>query len=73
MEIRKELAQKIIGWRMKAGLSIEQAAQTAEIDLFDLESYESGSVGIPLFNLAKIVEAYGVDPFEILALMSPQD
>jgi ribosome-binding protein aMBF1 (putative translation factor) len=65
VSIVSEVAERLMRFRVKAGLDPEAAAAAARIDPERLDGAEAGSVTLNQDEIAALAEAYAVDPTEI--------
>ena len=65
MGVVEEVAERLVRFRLKAGLDPDAAAARARIDPERLDAAEAGSVTLNHDEIARIAEAYAIDATEI--------
>ncbi|MDQ6925385.1 MAG: helix-turn-helix transcriptional regulator [Candidatus Eremiobacteraeota bacterium] len=65
MGIVDDVAERLVRFRMQAGLEPEPAAAKAQIDAERLADAESGGLALTDAEIDRVASAYGVDPTEI--------
>jgi transcriptional regulator with XRE-family HTH domain len=68
----RDIAARIKGLRLLAGLSMEEVAQVVNVTPGDYEQYESGEDDIPVSLINELSDFYKVDMTEILTGVSPK-
>ena len=66
----QQIAQRIVGLRDIAGITVEELAQELEISVEEYRRYESGEVDIPIGFLYKLANKYNV---ELTAILTGED
>lgn len=67
IELKARLSRNLHKYRKEQGFTQEELAEKAGISLAGYKNYESGKHGISLDMLAKLGNALGVDPANLLA------
>ena len=65
MSVVGEVAERLVRFRVKAGLDPGAAAARANVDPDRLEGAEAANVTLSEAEITAIAEAYGIDPTEI--------
>ena len=65
MDVVGEVAERLVRFRVKAGLDPAAAAARANVDSDRLEGAEAGTLTLRDEEIAALAEAYGIDPTEI--------
>ena len=70
-EMRQRLRRRVRKLREGAGLTAKAASSRAKMGLRHLQSIEAGEMNVTLRTLARLGEALGVDPAQLLAAADP--
>jgi transcriptional regulator with XRE-family HTH domain len=65
MGVVDDVAERLVRFRVQAGLEPEAAAARARIDVERLADAEAGELALTDAEIARLAQAYGVDPTEI--------
>ena len=65
MGVLDEVAERLVRFRVKAGLDPAAAAARASVDAERLEGAESGGVKLREDEINALAEAYGIDETEV--------
>ncbi|MEA2785864.1 MAG: hypothetical protein QOF71_1968 [Candidatus Eremiobacteraeota bacterium] len=65
MSVVDDVAERLVRFRVQAGLEPEAAAANAHIDLDRLSDAEAGELALSDAEIARLARTYGVDPTEI--------
>ena len=65
MSVVDDVAERLVRFRLRAGLEPENAAARAQIDVERLADAEAGELALTDAEIALLASAYGVDPTEI--------
>ncbi len=65
MGVVDDVAERLVRFRLKAGLDPDAAAERARIDPERLDGAEAGLVTLNQDEIAALAEAYAIDPTEI--------
>jgi ribosome-binding protein aMBF1 (putative translation factor) len=65
MGVVNDVAERLVRFRVQAGLEPEAAAARARIDAERLADAEAGDVALTDAEIAMLARAYGIDPTEI--------
>ena len=65
MSVVDDVAERLVRFRLRAGLQPEDAAERARIDAERLADAEAGELALTDAEIALLASAYGVDPTEI--------
>ena len=65
MGVVDEVAERLVRFRVKAGLEPEAAAAKARIDVERLADAEAGELTLTDAEIETLATAYGIDPTEI--------
>jgi len=72
-ELRDRVAQNVRGMRTAAGLTVEVAAERAGLDARHWQKIEAAETSATLRTLARLADAFAVDPAVLLAPPRPHD
>jgi transcriptional regulator with XRE-family HTH domain len=65
MSIMDEVAERLVRFRMQAGLEPETAAMRAGIDVERLADAEAGELRLTDAEIETLASAYGIDPTQV--------
>ncbi len=65
MSVVEEVAERLVRFRVQAGLEPEAAAARARIDVERLADAEAGELALTGAEIETLASAYGIDPTEI--------
>jgi transcriptional regulator with XRE-family HTH domain len=65
VSVRDDVGERLVRFRLQAGLEPEPAAAKAHIDIERLADAEAGEIALSDAEIASVARAYGVDPTEI--------
>jgi ribosome-binding protein aMBF1 (putative translation factor) len=65
MSVVDDVGERLVRFRVQAGLEPEPAAAKAQIDVERLADAEAGEVALTDPEIARLARVYGVDPTEI--------
>jgi transcriptional regulator with XRE-family HTH domain len=65
MGVVDDVGERLVRFRVQAGLEPEPAAARAQIDVERLAGAEAGELALTDAEIARLARAYGVDPTEI--------
>ena len=65
MSVVDDVAERLVRFRVRAGLEPEAAAARAHIDVERLADAEAGELALSDAEIAMLAREYGVDPTEI--------
>jgi ribosome-binding protein aMBF1 (putative translation factor) len=65
MSVVNDVGERLVRFRVQAGLESEVAAAKARIDVDRLADAEAGELALTDVEIGRLASAYGVDPTEI--------
>jgi ribosome-binding protein aMBF1 (putative translation factor) len=65
MSVVSDVGQRLVRFRVQAGLEPEPAAASAQVDVQRLADAEAGELALNDAEIARLARAYGVDATEI--------
>ena len=65
MSVVDDVGERLVRFRVQAGLEPEPAAAKAHIDAERLAGAEAGEVALTDAEIARLAQTYGVDPTEV--------
>ncbi len=71
--LRQRLAKNVRARREGAGLTLQRAADRAEMNIRHWQRVEAGDLNATLFTLVRLGDALGVDPAVLLAAPVPRE
>ena len=64
-DVLAEVAERLVRFRVRRGLAVEDAAVAVRIDVERLADAEAGAVALGEAELDRVGAVYGIDPSEI--------
>ena len=68
-DIRREIGSWLKESRLKAGLTVEDAATALGVSVQTIEGFESGALAVPMKTLARAVRLYRVRPEAVVRVL----
>jgi transcriptional regulator with XRE-family HTH domain len=65
MGVVEDVAERLVRFRLRAGLELEAAAESGRIDAERLADAEAGALALTDAEIDRVASAYGVDATEI--------